>query len=49
MCVIEFYNNNKSKVESIDGNLVDDGVITILNGDNLEFYMYEDGLIVGHK
>ena len=49
MSTYQFIQLNQARIENIDGNL-DDAVITIM-GDNgrLEFYYFEDGVMVGAK
>ena len=49
MSTHEFIQVNQTRILNIDGNL-DDGNITVM-GDNgrLEFYYFEDGVLIGSK
>jgi len=49
MSTYEFIQTNQTRIQNIDGNL-DDGNITIV-GENgrLEFYYFEDGVLVGSR
>lgn len=49
MSTYEFIQTNQTRILNIDGNL-DDGNITIV-GENgrLEFYYFEDGVLVGSR
>ena len=49
MSTHEFIQTNQTRILNIDGNL-DDGNITVM-GENgrLEFYYFEDGVLVGSK
>ena len=49
MSTHEFIQANQIRILNIDGNL-DDGNITVM-GDNgrLEFYYFEDGVLIGSK
>ena len=49
MSTTQFIQQNQTRIENIDGNL-DDAAITIM-GENgrLEFYYFENGMMVGAK
>jgi hypothetical protein len=49
MSTHQFIQQNQGRIQNIDGNL-DDGNITILGSDGkLEFYYFENGVIVSSK
>jgi hypothetical protein len=48
MRVDEFIEENKKRILNIDGN-ADDGNLTIMGDDGLEFYYFEDGIIIGSR
>ena len=49
MSTTQFIQQNKTRIENIDGNL-DDAAITIMGADGrLEFYYFENGVLVGSK
>jgi hypothetical protein len=49
MSTTQFIQDNKTRIQNIDGNL-DEANITILgDGGRLEFYYFEDGVLVGSK
>ena len=49
MSTHEFIQANKTRIENIDGNL-DDAAITIMGADGrLEFYYFENGVLVGSR
>jgi hypothetical protein len=49
MSTTQFIQDNKTRIQNIDGNL-DDANITVLgDGGRLEFYYFEDGVLVGSK
>lgn len=48
MRVIEFLQQNEDRIINFDGNL-DDGNLTIMGDDGLEFYYFKDGVITGSK
>jgi hypothetical protein len=48
MRVDEFIEENKKRILNIDGN-VDDGNLTIMGDDGLEFYYFENGIIIGSR
>jgi hypothetical protein len=49
MSTTQFIQANKTRIENIDGNL-DDAAITIMGVDGrLEFYYFENGVLVGSK
>ncbi len=49
MSTYEFIKQNESRIVNIDGGL-DDGNITIMTDEgHLEFYFFEDGLLVKEK
>lgn len=49
MSTTQFIKANKTRIENIDGNL-DDAAITIMGADGrLEFYYFENGVLVGSK
>lgn len=39
---------NEDRIINFDGNL-DDGNLTIMGDDGLEFYYFKDGVIIGSK
>lgn len=48
MSIVEFMQQNEDRIINFDGNL-DDGNLTIIGDDGLEFYYFEDGVITGSK
>lgn len=49
MSTYEFIQVNETRIENIDGNL-DDAAITIMGADGrLEFYYFENGVLVGSR
>lgn len=48
MSIVEFIQQNEDRIINFDGNL-DDGNLTIIGDDGLEFYYFEDGVITGSK
>ena len=49
MSTTQFIEQNKTRIQNMDGNL-DTGNITILGADGrLEFYYFDNGVLVGHK
>jgi hypothetical protein len=49
MSMTQFIQANETRIENIDGNL-DDATITIMGADGrLEFYYFENGVLVGSK
>ena len=49
MSTYEFIQANETRIENIDGNL-DDAAITIMGANGrLEFYYFENGILVGSK
>ena len=49
MSMTQFIQQNKHRIQNMDGNL-DTGNITILGVDGrLEFYYFDNGVLVGHK
>jgi hypothetical protein len=48
MSIVEFMQQNEDRIINFDGNL-DDGNLTIIGDDGLEFYYFEDGVITGLK
>jgi hypothetical protein len=49
MSTYQFIQQNQSRIQNIDGNL-DEGNITIIGSDGkLEFYYFEDGVLVGSR
>jgi hypothetical protein len=49
MSTHQFIQQNQGRIQNIDGNL-DDGNITIMGSDGkLEFYYFENGVIVSSK
>ena len=49
MSMTQFLQQNETRIENIDGNL-DDAAITIMGSDGrLEFYYFENGILVGSK
>jgi hypothetical protein len=48
MSIVEFIQQNEDRIINFDGNL-DDGNLTIIGDDGLEFYYFEDGVITGLK
>jgi hypothetical protein len=49
MSTTQFIQQNETRIQNMDGNL-DTGNITILGSDGrLEFYYFEDGVMVGSK
>jgi len=49
MSTTQFIQDNKTRIQNIDGNL-DEASITLLgDGGRLEFYYFEDGVLVGSR
>jgi hypothetical protein len=49
MSTTQFIQQNETRIQNMDGNL-DEANITILGSDGrLEFYYFEDGVMVGSK
>jgi len=48
MSVVEFLQQNKDRIVNFDGNL-DDGNLTIVGDNGLEFYYFKNGIIIGSK
>ena len=49
MSTTQFIQDNKTRIQNIDGNL-DEASITLLgDGGRLEFYYFKDGVLVGSK
>jgi len=49
MSTHQFIQQNQDRIENIDGNL-DDAAITIMNDNGrLEFYYFENGIMVGAR
>ena len=48
MSIVEFIQQNEDRIINFDGNL-DDGNLTIIGDDGLEFYYFEDGVIIESK
>ena len=49
MSTTQFIQQNETRIENIDGNL-DDAAITVMGADGrLEFYYFENGVLVGSK
>jgi len=48
MRVDEFIQQNKERILNIDGN-IEDGNLTIMGDNGLEFYYFENGIIIGSR
>jgi hypothetical protein len=49
MCVYKFIEQNQNNIESLDGNLKDEGVITVYENGKLRYYSIVDERVTGYK
>ncbi len=49
MCVYKFIEQNQNNIESLDGNLKNEGTITVYEGGEFKYYSIVDERVIGLK